>query len=98
MRVPEEFENLVRSHCRFVGAENPLSWDEPLAALGVDSLEIVDLIVEIEDAYGFEFPQELLVPEVFVSARSIWDAVEKMTAGYAGATADVVHEENEHIS
>jgi acyl carrier protein len=74
MEVPDEFQRLIRPRCRFIGAGD-FDPDAPLSAMGVDSLEVVDLIIEIEDSYGIEVPQELLTPEVFTSTVTIWLAL-----------------------
>lgn len=81
MELSETFTGLIRSRCRFLGDGVPLDVDAPLPTLGIDSLEIVELIVEIEDVYGIEVPQELLTPEVFACARSIWQALGQTVAG-----------------
>lgn len=80
MELPENLAVLIRSRCRFLPDDAPLNPDAPLSTLGVDSLEIVDLIIEIEDSFGMEIPQELLTPEVFKCARTIWQAVDQVLA------------------
>ncbi|HEY1620465.1 MAG TPA: phosphopantetheine-binding protein [Streptosporangiaceae bacterium] len=83
MELPGHFERLILPHCRFADPAGPLAPDTPLSELGVDSLEIVELIVDIEDAYRIELPQELLTPEVFASPATIWQALRDSVAGLA---------------
>lgn len=68
----------MREHCRFVGESEEIARDVPLPVLGVDSLDIVELIVQLEDSFGFSFPEEMLTPEVFATAGSIWAAVREL--------------------
>jgi acyl carrier protein len=73
--LPDSFQRLVRSRCRFIGPSGTLDPHASLAELGVDSLELVELIVDIEDTYGIEVPLEILTPEMFASASTIWLAL-----------------------
>ena len=75
MELPGHFEQLLRRRCRFMAADANLDPQAPLAMLGIDSLAVVELIVDIEDQYSIEIPQELLTPEVFACAASIWLAL-----------------------
>jgi acyl carrier protein len=79
---PPEFETCLRPHCRLLDGDEPLDPDVPLAALGVDSLEVVELIVGLEAAFGVSFPDEALTPEVFATAGAVWRAL----AGPVAAT------------
>jgi acyl carrier protein len=80
---PEEFETLLRRHCRLVPENRAIDADALLPALGVDSLEVIELIVSIEDTFELTMPADLLTPEVFLSARSVWRHVSGLLAGSA---------------
>jgi acyl carrier protein len=72
---PDQYEKLLRAHCRFLGDGSPVDPDTHLATLGMDSMEIVSLIVDLEDGFGFQLPEELLAPEVFATPGTLWDAL-----------------------
>jgi acyl carrier protein len=44
----------------------------------LDSLDIVTLITEINDAFDISIPAEEIVPENFNSASAIWALIEKL--------------------
>jgi len=44
----------------------------------LDSLDIVTLITEINDAFDISIPAEEIVPENFNSAAAIWALIEKL--------------------
>lgn len=72
---PREFEDLLRSNCRFAGDRAEIDPDVPLSVLGADSLAVVELIVGIEDAFDLSIPMELLTPQVFATPGTIWETV-----------------------
>jgi len=67
-----DFEDTLRPYCRTLPADRPLEADAPLVLLGVDSLDLVELIVVLETSLGVRFPAELLVPDAFATADSLW--------------------------
>jgi acyl carrier protein len=73
---PAEFELLMRRHCRFVEPHEQLDSQAPMHMLGADSLEIVELIVDLEEEFGISFSENLLTPQVFATPTSIWGAIE----------------------
>jgi acyl carrier protein len=73
-----EFDDLLRSHCRFLDAGLPIDPDATLPALGADSLAVVELIVDIEDRLGISLPEELLTPQVFATPGTIWAAIQPL--------------------
>lgn len=50
-------------------------WDKALSDIGIDSLEFVELIVEIEDRYGFEFEDEMFFKDAFKSLNNICEYI-----------------------
>jgi len=73
---PERYEEIIRTHCRFVSNSQTVGPDQNLALLGVDSMELINIIVDLEETFGFQMPQELLVPEIFATPRTLWKALE----------------------
>lgn len=53
----------------------------PLADLGVDSLGIVGLIVDLEQAFGIRLPATMISSETFHSVDSIAAAIRTLRAG-----------------
>ncbi|GAA0736050.1 acyl carrier protein [Dactylosporangium roseum] len=72
---PPSFETIVRAFLPALPPTTPLLPDTPLADYGLDSLAVVGLIVEIEDAYGFEFPEETVIPQTFYDPTALWTVV-----------------------
>ncbi len=68
-----EFDEILRRHLPL--QDGPIDAATPLADLGLDSLGTVSLVMELEEALGIAIPDELLVPDTFASAQSLWSAV-----------------------
>lgn len=54
---------------------SPEAWDKSLSDLGIDSLEFVELIVETEERYQFEFQDEMFFKDAFKSLNNICEYV-----------------------
>jgi len=80
VRLEPKFDALLRRHCRLVAPGSPIDPDALLATLGVDSLEVVEMIVAIEDEFDLAIPQEMLTPEVFATPATIWQAIGELSA------------------
>jgi acyl carrier protein len=72
---PPEFEDLLRPHLPKVAPETPLPPDEALVTLGLDSLELVGLLVDIETTFDFSMDEHLITAETFYSVRTLWEAL-----------------------
>ena len=44
----------------------------------LDSLDIVTLITDINDAFDVSIPAEEILPENFNSARALWELIERI--------------------
>ncbi|MGP3999320.1 phosphopantetheine-binding protein [Streptomyces sp. 8N706] len=54
--------------------------DAELAALGLDSMTAIDLVLDIEQAMDVVFTDETLVAETFATATSLQDVVAQLEA------------------
>ena len=71
-RLAPSLEQILRAHSRFVAAGADIDPYVPLTSLGVDSLDIIELLVQIEGEFDLEIPPERVTPETFASPASIW--------------------------
>jgi acyl carrier protein len=46
--------------------------DSRLSDLGFDSIALLGLIVQLEDAFDLNMPDEVFTPETFESVESLW--------------------------
>lgn len=72
---PQEFDSLLRKHLPLMLSEEPLTGKSQLADLGLDSLGTVALLVEIEEYFGIQLPDELLTAQTFATPSALWDAI-----------------------
>ncbi len=75
-----EFDEILRRHCRLSDADARIDPDALLTALGMDSLELVDFIVSIEDMLDLAIPPELLTPQAFATPGTVWNMIAALSA------------------
>lgn len=73
-----DFEYLLRRHCHFVGPQDSIDPDARLAALGVDSLAFLALLVEVEARFSVAVPDTMLA-EGNDTPRGLWQLVSGLT-------------------
>lgn len=71
---------LLRPLMPLQNANQELSMDSDLQALGVDSLALVELIFLVETSYDVTFAEEHLVPETFTTVGSLYGVVNELCA------------------
>ncbi|MGW7256372.1 acyl carrier protein [Streptomyces sp. NPDC054834] len=49
-----------------------------LRTLGLNSMRAVDLVLDLEDRFGFAFPDDRFTDENFATEASLWSAVEPL--------------------
>jgi acyl carrier protein len=69
--VPAELDTILRQLLPHLPADAVIGLDDPLTGLGLVSLAMVQLVVRLEALHAIEFPDEVLVPATFVTARSV---------------------------
>jgi acyl carrier protein len=78
--IPHEFQEILRPHLPFADS-GELSGLDDLAGLGLDSMGVVRLMVDIENAYGVQVPDELLDERTFATVGSLWAAISPLVSG-----------------
>ena len=56
--------------------KRPITPDTSLRQYGLDSMQAIELLFAVEDAFGVELTDELLTEETFCSAGSLWGVVQ----------------------
>ncbi|MEH0935377.1 phosphopantetheine-binding protein [Micromonospora psammae] len=69
------FEAVVRRHLKRLDGDAPIPPDVPLKDLGLDSMEAVELVFDLEDELDLALPDEAMTAETFASADRLWQAV-----------------------
>ena len=69
-----EFEKVLRPHLPLAG-DRQIRPDADLADLGLDSLALVSLLIDVEETFRVTIPDELLMSATFASAGALWQVV-----------------------
>jgi acyl carrier protein len=72
--VPE-FEAALRGCLPYLEGDQPLPPDASLIELGLDSMQAVTLVINLEAVLGIAFPEEALTPQTFSTPAVLWSAV-----------------------
>jgi acyl carrier protein len=68
------FIELLATYLPLLG-ERPLTEDSELRDLGLDSMRSIDLLFDVEDAFGVTLPDDELNGTTFETAGSLWRAL-----------------------
>lgn len=76
--LDEEFEVLLRKHLKYLSPSEAIVRDRLLKEYGLDSMESINLLLDIEDTYTIVMPEEYLTEETFSTAFALWKVVEQL--------------------
>ncbi len=79
-------ERLIERHLPQASSGPGISTDTPLlsSGLGLDSVALLEILVEIETEFGVQFPDSEITGELFRSIGTLASAVERKIARTAG--------------
>jgi acyl carrier protein len=69
--ISRKLEAVLRPHLRFLEGNAPLTPDQPLGDLGLDSMAAVNLLLDLEQAFDVQIPDDLLSAETFETLASV---------------------------
>ncbi|GGS27757.1 hypothetical protein GCM10010269_77950 [Streptomyces humidus] len=83
------FTELLTPFLKFLG-EQEITPDTSLRELGLDSMQAIELLFAIEDAFGVTLPDDDMNDDTFATAGSLWTVVRAaLDARYAADEAQV---------
>ena len=71
----EAFLGLLYTHLKQAGDGNALTMGSNLYELGLDSMTAVNLLLELEETYGVNFPEALLSEATFETPMALKSAI-----------------------
>ncbi|MFD4004672.1 phosphopantetheine-binding protein [Streptomyces rubiginosohelvolus] len=69
---PDRFETVLREYLPLLPADHALDPEDSLTRLGLDSLGTVGLLVELEETFAVQIPDEDLTAATFATPSSLW--------------------------
>jgi acyl carrier protein len=75
-----KLREVIRRHLSYLRVDEDLPDDAVLKDLGLDSMRAVDLMFDLEEAFGITMPDEALMPETFGTPATIAAAVRSAQA------------------
>jgi acyl carrier protein len=70
-----QFEQIIRPHLPFLAPDEPLTAEDNLRDLGLDSLGTVELLASLERAYDVRFVDQMLSLESFATPAVLWNTL-----------------------
>ena len=69
--LDRSIDDVLRMYLAKLPPDAPVPSDAPLVDLGLDSLNAMNLVLELEETFGIEFQDELLTEATFMTAASL---------------------------
>jgi acyl carrier protein len=79
MEIPRVFRKTLLAHLPYADSDE-FAATADLAALGLNSMGLVQLLTDLEETFGLELPDELITEETFATAGSLWQTVGGLVA------------------
>lgn len=77
--IPGAFRQTLLTHLPYANSDE-FAVSDDLAALGLNSMGVVQLLTDLEETFGLELPDELVTEETFETVGSLWGAVSGLVA------------------
>ncbi|QMU78276.1 phosphopantetheine-binding protein [Streptacidiphilus sp. PB12-B1b] len=81
MTIDEDILGVLRIHAADVPPAGSLGADDKLVDLGIDSLRLVELIIDLEQRFGIMIPDGEMLAENFSTVGSVSLLVSRIQSG-----------------
>lgn len=79
--LDHDFDQILHRHLKYLEPGEAIDPDRPLRDLGLDSMQAVELLFDIEDHFDRVLEDDELTAETFATARSLWAVVSSDRSG-----------------
>lgn len=69
--ISKKLADVLRPRLRFLAADAPIPPDASLGSLGLDSMATINLLLDLEQAFGVSIPDEMLSAETFETFQNM---------------------------
>ncbi|GLY02728.1 MULTISPECIES: phosphopantetheine-binding protein [Actinoplanes] len=83
----QRLEDVLRIHLPAIEPDQEVPGEVPLVKLGLDSLRAVNLVLDLEDTFGVEFPDAMLSESTFSTRRSLLENLHVLLSGEGAQAA-----------
>lgn len=83
--VPTALAEAVRRNLPLLSQDVPITDDLDLVTAGLDSLAMISLLVEVEDEFGVQIPDDRLNAATFTTPQALWSIIAELDASAAPA-------------
>ncbi|WP_217249598.1 acyl carrier protein [Streptomyces sp. AC602_WCS936] len=84
--MDQAFADTLRPHLRYLATDQELCPDDRLRDLGLNSMQAIDLVFDLEDNCGVTLPDDQLTDANFETAGTLWQAVERARTATVNAS------------
>jgi len=75
MHWSEEFDRIIRAHCGLPDSTLAVNPNSSFNQLGADSVGLLNIIVDSEELFRVDFPDELMTADVLATPGALWQAL-----------------------
>ncbi|QZL04203.1 acyl carrier protein (plasmid) [Streptomyces sp. BHT-5-2] len=75
--MDEQFTAVLRPHLPYLPNDRELAPGDGLRELGLNSMQAIEVLFALEDAYGAAIPDDKLNDHTFETAGNLWEVVEQ---------------------
>lgn len=77
--ITPKLQDILRPKLRFLPAGTEVPMDEDLGTLGLDSMASIDLLMELEQEFGVQIPDDLMTADTFATGNHLLAVVQQLT-------------------
>jgi acyl carrier protein len=80
----QRLSTVLREHLTLVAPGDEIPQESTLGELGLDSMNAINLMLDLEGEFGVTFPDSMLNEETFRSGNTLVQAITDLLVGQAG--------------
>ncbi|MFJ3446468.1 acyl carrier protein [Streptomyces sp. NPDC086081] len=86
--MDQRFLDVLTPYLKFRNGE-PIRPDSDLRTLGLDSMQAIEVLFAIEDAFGVALPDDAMNDTTFATAGNLWKEVQAALAAQDSGSGEV---------